>query len=435
MSQFGRTFSNSGPGGFVQSLTTDDGHVVTPLAGTINLHGDHGLNTTGTVGPNTATVSINNSIVLGDLTPIPQATDAITLTTGDLSVFTGNINFFVNSNPAGGSITLGGGPFMTNFGSNGVTLGTNAGGSGTGFLAASNGCVAIGDDTLFSISNTQFCTAVGYISMPFLTTGVQNTGLGAATFNNLLTGSNSIAIGYNAASAYTTSESDNIVIGHVGIIGDNGVTRIGTNASQTTCFVAGIDAVDLSTANVVTEVSDQLGTAVLTAGTGISITPGAGVITIAATGGGGPIAFFATLNAAQNGVTGSGTDYVIPFDQVEFNDGGGFSVDTFTAPIDGRYLFTWSFYMQNCLNTNISGFAQLRTSVGTFQNDEFNPYLEGFTANGYFLRNFTNIVQLTAGQTARCAIRVFFNGTDNINLVGIADTGGFATSFSGHLIK
>jgi hypothetical protein len=39
-----------------------------------------------------------------------------------------------------------------------------------------------------------------------------------------------------------------------------------------------------STATVVTEASDQLGTAVITAGTGISVSTGANTITIAATG-------------------------------------------------------------------------------------------------------------------------------------------------------
>src|ERR1041385_5804712 len=77
--------------GLVSSLTTDDGHVVTPLAGTIILHGTHGLNTTGTVGPNTATVAINNAITLGDLVALGAGVGAVTLTTGDLIVTSGNI--------------------------------------------------------------------------------------------------------------------------------------------------------------------------------------------------------------------------------------------------------------------------------------------------------------------------------------------------------
>src|SRR6185436_14016907 len=42
--------------GVLSSLTTDDGHVVTPTGGTIDVHGAHGLNTTGTIGPNDVTI-------------------------------------------------------------------------------------------------------------------------------------------------------------------------------------------------------------------------------------------------------------------------------------------------------------------------------------------------------------------------------------------
>ena len=45
-------------GGTVTSLRTDDGHIVTPTAGLINIAGGNNLATTGTVGPNTVTLHL-----------------------------------------------------------------------------------------------------------------------------------------------------------------------------------------------------------------------------------------------------------------------------------------------------------------------------------------------------------------------------------------
>ena len=59
-------------GGFLSSLTTSDGNVVTPTAGTIILANGNNITTTGTVGPNTATISLsgttNHSLQLGNAT-------------------------------------------------------------------------------------------------------------------------------------------------------------------------------------------------------------------------------------------------------------------------------------------------------------------------------------------------------------------------------
>jgi hypothetical protein len=135
----------------------------------------------------------------------------------------------------------------------------------------------------------------------------RNTVLGSLAGGNLTTGTDNVIIGTGAAVAYTGAESDNIVIGSTnsnpGYAGDMGAIRIGTSAFQTTCFIAGIDGVNVgSVATVVTEASNQLGTAVITAGSGITVTPGANTITIAATGGGGGIT---TIDGNVGSVTGA----------------------------------------------------------------------------------------------------------------------------------
>ena len=51
-------------------------------------------------------------------------------------------------------------------------------------------------------------------------------------------GTNNIAIGNGAGSAFTGNESSNIDIGNLGVAGENNITRIGT--TQTAAYIAGI---------------------------------------------------------------------------------------------------------------------------------------------------------------------------------------------------
>ena len=65
-------------------------------------------------------------------------------------------------------------------------------------------------------------------------------GVGALTLLNSLSGSNNIAIGNQAGFNLTTSESNDIYIGHLGVLGESKTIRIGNTGTQTSCFVAGI---------------------------------------------------------------------------------------------------------------------------------------------------------------------------------------------------
>jgi hypothetical protein len=85
--------------------------------------------------------------------------------------------------------------------------------------------------------------------MNSLTTGTLNAAFGCQIGGALLTGSRNTFLGTAAGSqsvgaAYTSSESNNILIGHTGITGESNVTRIGTqgsgNGQQNQCFLAGV---------------------------------------------------------------------------------------------------------------------------------------------------------------------------------------------------
>ncbi len=438
MSQFGRTFTNSGPGGFVQSLTTDDGHVVTPLAGTIILHGTHGLNTTGTVGPNTATIAINNAITLGDLVALGPGVGALTAITGDIIVTAGNIDM-PNTNSAGtagvyevGGFTFmhSGGPVNGGVGPDNVFLGGSAGAVGT--LSAFN--VGIGRQALQN-AGSDSNVGVGILSCANISGGSGlNTAVGAQSLFALATGTNCIALGNEAGRSFTGAESNNIDIGNIGVLGESGVTRIGTNAVQTECFIAGIDGVNVgSVATVVTEAGDQLGTAVITAGSGISVTPGANTITIAATGG-TPTSFQSYVGANINDVTGDSTLYTVIYDTTLFNVGGGYDTTTglFTAPATGTYNLGAWILASGFDASHTAQLLYIMTPSGQFVVNSLAPFVcfnPSFNQGGF---GGSILITLNMGDTVHVAYQVF--GATKI--VDIVSTSGglFGSYFYGYQV-
>lgn len=231
----------------------------------------------------------------------------LSATTGDITATAGNLAL-PNTNGAGteGEITFGGNRFISNFGNLNTFVGENSGNT-THISATEN--VALGTSALPDITTASGNTAIGAGSCLALVTGTNNTAVGATALNALLDGTLNIAIGASAGSTYVAAESTNICIGNDGIIGDNNAIRIGTAGIHTTSFMAGVVSTPPATPDAQVMIIDSLGqmgtlgamtdgqlvigstgtTPVLgslTAGTNITITPGAGTITIDAAGGG-----------------------------------------------------------------------------------------------------------------------------------------------------
>lgn len=263
MSQAGSFSTGSSGGSSVLFLEVNDGTKVGPDgSGTISIPGNHGITTRNTAA-STAQIQLDNTISLGDLSPVGAGSNALTVTTGDVSLVAGNLKLPTTSSSNVGVIEVNAARFIHSFGTNNTFVGSSSGN--------------------------------------FTLTGNQNSAFGSNSLASLATGSGNIVLGFNSGSAYVGAESNNILIGNNGTLGDTGVIRIGTNATQTGCFIAGIDGVSVgATAKVVTEGSDQLGTATITAGSNISVTPGINTITIAATG-------VVTSVSAGNNITITGT--------------------------------------------------------------------------------------------------------------------------------
>ena len=228
-----------------------------------------------------------------------------TITAGDLTLSNGNINLTTTTSATTGVILAGANRFIHNFGTTNTFVGVVAG----NFTLTGTNNVAFGTSAAANISSGTHNTAIGAQCLTVVNTGGFNTGLGQA-YQSLTSGTNNIGIGYgaglflttgsrniilgnyntNGGQNYTSSESNNICIGNAGVLGQSNAIRIGISGAglgqQDKCFIAGIDGVNVgSVAKVVTMASDQLGTATITAGAGISVTPTANTITIASTNG------------------------------------------------------------------------------------------------------------------------------------------------------
>lgn len=102
-------------------------------------------------------------------------------------------------------------------------------------------------------------TGIGAYAVQFNSTGLGNTGLGAGALQsshtgwnntavgsqalmllgayNVAGGTNNIALGFNAGSAFQNNESGNIDIGNIGVAAENNIIRIG--AGQTDTYLTG----------------------------------------------------------------------------------------------------------------------------------------------------------------------------------------------------
>lgn len=245
-------------------------------------------------------------------------------TGGAISPTAGNINIVTANSTA--KFAGSGSTETLDFGLSSLALGSSLA-SATGSVTQT---VAIGQAALNSVQFDGSNVAIGYHAMNVSTDSSNNVAIGSNAlklynalggsggFNTAVGenaggslgtgGSNNTMLGARAGFNFLNTETDNICINSQGIVGDVSTLRIGAStglgAQQLNkAYICGIDGVNVgSVSKVVTMASDQLGTATLTAGTGISITPSANTITIGVTG---PSAF------TWNEVTGTSASMAV----------------------------------------------------------------------------------------------------------------------------
>jgi hypothetical protein len=136
--------------------------------------------------------------------------------------------------------------------------------------------------------------------------------------------------------------------------------------------------------------------------------------------------FSAYSSSAVTNQTGDGTAYTIVFGTKLFDQGTNFDgTSTFTAPVTGKYLFTWSILSQNNGTTHNPN-CQLVTTANTFTFGNF-----GGSFAGNFLLTGSVIAPMTANDTA--VIKISTSGsTKTVGVYGAASDP--RTTFSGFLL-
>jgi hypothetical protein len=100
-------------------------------------------------------------------------------------------------------------------------------------------------------------TALGYYSLYANTIGGENVAIGQNALGSNVSGGNNIAIG--TMSGYDITGVNNIDIGSMGASGENGIIRIGTPATHTKVFIAGIESTKITGNAVYVTASGELG--------------------------------------------------------------------------------------------------------------------------------------------------------------------------------
>ncbi len=283
----------AGGGSPIETITGNDGLPETPSAGNFNiLTANATVKFLGTAATETLDFGITNLILGSNATGITTAIRNVGIGYQALnSITSGGSNIAVgyqaarNITQSSGCIAIGDVALSSE------TTGLQNIAIGSAALSLSNGSsynIAVGFSTLGQNVTGINNTIIGHGGASNLT-GSNNTALGFDALQNVVTGTYNIAIGYTASFAHTLASSNNITLNSVGVVADNNTLRIGQATGAgirelNRAFICGIDGVNVgSVAKVVTMASDQLGTASIVAGAGISVTPGANTITIANT--------------------------------------------------------------------------------------------------------------------------------------------------------
>lgn len=151
-------------------------------------------------------------------------------------------------------------------GGNNVGIGPMAcrGGDSTTSTGAYN--VAVGANSLESVTTGHENSAIGFLSLGKVTTGAGNCSIGTGSLDKADTGNYNVCCGYLSGTNYTGAESSNIIIQNYGVVGESNTIRIGTqgagNLQENRCFIAGITGVTVSNTALVTldTTTGQLGT-------------------------------------------------------------------------------------------------------------------------------------------------------------------------------
>lgn len=122
-----------------------------------------------------------------------------------------------------------------------IASGNTLGASDVFFLDEIDCNIGIGLAALDSVIPTSGINnvAMGNNALTAITTGDNNVSVGCESGKAIVAGIGNTLVGYNAGSALTASDSNNIDIGHIGVVGDNATIRLGTEGIHSCTYLVG----------------------------------------------------------------------------------------------------------------------------------------------------------------------------------------------------
>jgi len=130
--------------------------------------------------------------------------------------------------------------------------------------------------------------------------------------------------------------------------------------------------------------------------------------------------------SAINNVTGDGTAYTVVWDTEVYDIGSNMTATTFTAPVDGKYLFHGKIYWKNFIGATALGMEIYADSI-RYGGCTLDPTKVYFVGDGSYYEDMVfELLDLDASDTV--VLRPYMSGmAKTVDIVG--DTGAQISSF------
>ena len=130
-------------------------------------------------------------------------------------------------------------------------------------------------------------------------------------------------------------------------------------------------------------------------------------------------AFSASLSADVANATGDGTAYTIAFNTEQYDQGGDFAANTFTAPVAGRYRFNYTISVDDLL----VGHTKMEVTVGGRMVERCNPFAIA-DSDGFCLMSGSVDLSLAASATVTMVVTIT-GSTKTVTVKGTTSSGTF----------